>query len=95
MELFMSADSLKIVRGIVIEADEVAGMVSEKFVEILLFFNSELRRLSANPENARPVNVRGSTICKLIAKFLCTFWNLFSGLMTNASAKVFKAWRIL
>lgn len=38
----MFADSLKIVRGIVMEADEVmSGTLSEKFVVMLLFLNSE------------------------------------------------------
>ena len=40
-ELFVFADSLKIVRGIVMEADEVSGTLSEKFVVMLLFLNSE------------------------------------------------------
>ena len=94
-ELFLITNSSKIVCGNIMEADEVTGILSEKFVEMLSFFNSESSSSSAIPENARPVNVCGWTTCKLMAMFLCTFRNLFSGPMTNASAKVFKAWRIL
>ncbi len=67
LELFVMINSLNIVRGILMEADEAVGTLSLKFVEMLLLFNSDSRDFSTIPENDRPVKFCGRTVCKLMA----------------------------
>lgn len=62
-------DSLNNVRGILMEAAELAavGTLSSSFVEMLLFFNDDSWDFLTIPENDRPVKVCGWTTCKLMA----------------------------
>ena len=93
VELFLMVDSLNIVRGILMEADESIGTVSVNFVEMLFFFNSW--DFLTIPENARPVKVCGWTTCKVMAKCLFTVSNFFPESTTNISTKLSIASKIL